>query len=143
MNKEKKIVGILNAIELYAEAGRKGEGKLIGQAFIPEATMTWVADGKISAVPIAALADALDKTGAEEVTYEVSDITLAQDECLPNQRAFTLATCFGVKFNGVENAYNLFSLFIFYPFLIVCSCLTFKIYTYLQKIAISEKIFST
>ena len=79
MNKEKKIAGILNAIELYAEAGRKGEGKLVGQAFIPEATMTWVADGKITAVPIAALANALDKTGAEEVTYEVSDITLAQD----------------------------------------------------------------
>ena len=105
MNKEKKIASILNAIELYAEAGRKGEGKLVGLAFIPEATMTWVADGKITAVPIAALADALDKTGAEEVTYEVSDITLAQDVAFVRiESSFSKLGSFSDMFTLAEQA---------------------------------------
>lgn len=105
MNKEKKIASILNAIELYAEAGRKGEGKLVGQAFIPEATMTWVADGKITAVPIAALAEALDKTGAEEVTYEVSDIILAQNVAFVRiESSFSKLGSFSDMFTLAEQA---------------------------------------
>lgn len=72
-----KTTAILKAVELYAEAGRKASRTLGQQAFTEGATMSWVENGKINTVPINALFDVLEQTGAEEVTYTVEDITIA------------------------------------------------------------------
>ena len=78
MNKNNETVqGILNAIELYAEAGRKASRELGQKAFTPDAIMSWVENGKIVTVPINALFDVLEQTGEEEVTYSVEDVTVA------------------------------------------------------------------
>lgn len=72
-----KVTAILKAVELYAEAGRKGSREIGQQAFTEQATMSWVEDGKITTVPISALYDVLGQTGQEEVTYEVVDVSIA------------------------------------------------------------------
>ena len=79
MNKNNETVqGILNAIELYAEAGRKASRELGEKAFTKEeATMSWVEKGVITTVPINALFDVLEQTGEEEVAYTVEDVTVA------------------------------------------------------------------
>ena len=74
-----KVAAILKAVELYAEAGRKGSREIGQQAFTEQATMSWVENGKITTVPITALYDGLEQTGEEEVTYEVEDVTIAGD----------------------------------------------------------------
>ena len=74
-----KVAAILKAVELYAEAGRKGSREIGQQAFTEQATMSWVENGKITTVPIPALYDGLEQTGEEEVTYEVEDVTVAGD----------------------------------------------------------------
>lgn len=74
-----KVTAILKAVELYAEAGRKGSREIGQQAFTEQATMSWVENGKITTVPITALYDGLEQTGEEEVTYEVEDVTVAGD----------------------------------------------------------------
>ena len=76
-NENEKVTAILKAVELYAEAGRKGSREIGEKAFTKEATMTWVENGKITTVPITALYDVLDQTGEEEVTYTVEDINVA------------------------------------------------------------------
>lgn len=72
-----KMAAILKAVELYAEAGRKGSREIGMQAFTEQATMSWVEKGKITTVPITALFDGLEQTGEEEVTYEVMDVSIA------------------------------------------------------------------
>ena len=71
------LQGILNAIELYAEAGRKASREIGEKAFTKEAIMSWVEKGVITTVPVNVLFDGLEKTGEEEVTYNVEDITVA------------------------------------------------------------------
>ena len=77
MKQNETVQGILNAIELYAEAGRKASRELGEKAFTKEATMSWVEKGVITTVPINALFDVLEQTGEEEVTYTVEDVTVA------------------------------------------------------------------
>ena len=72
-----KVTAIMKAVELYAEAGRKGSREIGQQAFTEQATMSWVENGKITTVPISALYDVLGQTGQEEVTYEVVDVSIA------------------------------------------------------------------
>ena len=79
MNGQNDIQGILGAIERYAEAGRKASRAIGESAFTPDATMSWVDGGKIVTVPIAALYDVLEKTGEEEVSYTVEQVSLAGD----------------------------------------------------------------
>lgn len=80
MNKNnEKVAAILEAVELYAEAGRKASRELGQKTFTEAATMSWVENGKINTVPITALYDGLEQTGNEEVTYTVEDITVADN----------------------------------------------------------------
>ena len=78
MNKNnEKMAAILEAVELYAEAGRQGSREIGQQAFTEHATMSWVENGKITTVPINSLFEGLEQTGKEEVTYEVVDVNIA------------------------------------------------------------------
>lgn len=74
---DEKVTAILNAVELYAEAGRKASREIGKQAFTEQATMSWVENGNITTVPITTLFDGLEQTGEEEVTYEVADVSIA------------------------------------------------------------------
>ena len=60
--------GIVAAVDLYIEGGRKGDSKITRKAFAPNATMSWSENGKSFTVPIQALYDYVDKSGAQTVT---------------------------------------------------------------------------
>ena len=60
--------GIVAAVDLYIEGGRKGDSKITRKAFAPNATMSWSENGKSVTVPIQALYDYVDKSGAQTVT---------------------------------------------------------------------------
>lgn len=61
--------GIAAAVGFYIEGGRKGDSKITRQAFAPNATMSWSDKGKVVTVPIQALYDYVDKSGAMTVTH--------------------------------------------------------------------------
>ena len=60
--------GIVTAVDLYIEGGRKGDSKITRKAFAPNATMSWSENGKSVTVPIQALYDYVDKSGVQTVT---------------------------------------------------------------------------
>ena len=60
--------GIVAAVDLYIEGGRKGDSKITRKAFAPNATMSWADNGKAMTAPIQALYDYVDKSGAQTVT---------------------------------------------------------------------------
>ena len=60
--------GIVAAVDLYIKGGRKGDSKITRKAFAPNATMSWSEKGKSVTVPIQALYDYVDKSGAQTVT---------------------------------------------------------------------------
>ncbi|MBR1626972.1 MAG: nuclear transport factor 2 family protein [Bacteroidales bacterium] len=76
---EQEKTDIMKAVELYAEAGRKGSKELGEKAFTKNATMSWVEDNKIVTVPISALFEALGQTGEQEVSYELRELNVAGD----------------------------------------------------------------
>ena len=99
----KTIEGILNAIELYAEAGRKASRELGQKAFTEAATMSWVENGKINTVPIQVLFDVLEQTGEEEVTYNVEDVTVAGNVAFVRiSSSFSKLTTFNDMFTLAE-----------------------------------------
>ncbi len=99
----KTIEGILKAIELYAEAGRKASRELGQKAFTEAATMSWVENGKINTVPIQVLFDGLEQTGEEEVTYNVEDVTVAGNVAFVRiSSSFSKLTTFNDMFTLAE-----------------------------------------
>ena len=99
----KAIEGILNAIELYAEAGRKASRELGQKAFTEAATMSWVENGKINTVPIQVLFDVLEQTGEEKVTYNVEDVTVAGNVAFVRiSSSFSKLTTFNDMFTLAE-----------------------------------------
>ena len=75
---EEQKKGILRAIDLYIEAGNKGDGKIAKEAFVTTATVSWVENGKLKSSPIQALYDFFDQ-GALESSYELTSINIAED----------------------------------------------------------------
>ena len=61
--------GIVAAVDLYIEGGRKGNSKITSKAFAQWATMSWSDNGKLTTVPIQALYEYVDKSGAQTVTH--------------------------------------------------------------------------
>ena len=61
--------GIAAAVGFYIEGGRKGDSKITRKAFAPNATMSWSDKGKLVTVPIQALYDYVDKSGAMTVSH--------------------------------------------------------------------------
>ena len=99
----KTIECILNAIELYAEAGRKASRELGQKAFTEAATMSWVENGKINTVPIQVLFDVLEQTGEEKVTYNVEDVTVAGNVAFVRiSSSFSKLTTFNDMFTLAE-----------------------------------------
>lgn len=67
---------ILRAIDLYVEAGRKGNSKIAVGAFAPTATVSWTENGELKTTPVQALYDFFDK-GALSVNYELTTLDVA------------------------------------------------------------------
>ena len=61
--------GIAKAVGYYIEGGRKGDSKITRKAFAQWATMSWLENGKLTTVPIQALYEYVDKSGAQTVTH--------------------------------------------------------------------------
>lgn len=74
-----EITGIRKALDLYCEASVKGDSKVAQPAFAPTATMSYVENGKLVSVPIKALFDYYDQTGAQPASYEITSCQVATD----------------------------------------------------------------
>ena len=66
--------GIVATVDLYIEGGRKGDSKITRKAFAPNATMSWSEKGKSVTVPIQALYNYVDKSGAQTATTAIVSV---------------------------------------------------------------------
>lgn len=76
---EEQKTGILQAIDLYIEAGNKGDSKTAKEAFVPTATVSWVENGELKNIPVQGLYDFFDKSGPLKSSYELASINVAED----------------------------------------------------------------
>ncbi len=72
-NKEQRE-GILTVVDLYVEAGRKGDGNIAKPAFASTATMSWSEDGVLKSVPIQLLIDGFSAGKPMEASYELTKL---------------------------------------------------------------------
>ncbi|MCT2561877.1 nuclear transport factor 2 family protein [Chryseobacterium herbae] len=70
-NNQEQKDGILKAIDLYVEAGRKGDGNIAKPAFASTATMSWSENGGLKSVPIQALFDGFSAAKPMEANYKL------------------------------------------------------------------------
>lgn len=70
--------GILKAIDLYIEAGNKGDSKPAKEAFSETATVSWAENGELKSAPIQLLYEFFDK-GVIASSYELTSIDVAED----------------------------------------------------------------
>lgn len=73
---------ILKPIELYMDAGRKGDGNIAKPAFASTATMSWSEDGALKSVPIQALFDGFSAAEPMEASYELTTMDVAEDAAI-------------------------------------------------------------
>lgn len=71
--------GILHAIDLYVDGGRKANGKITADAFSSTATMSWTENGKLKIVPIQVLIDGFNNAEPMEASYELTTLDVAED----------------------------------------------------------------
>jgi len=71
---------IIQTIEQYLEGGRKGDSKYMKEAFLPDAIIYGVRDGKAGGGPIQLLYDLVDgKPAAGDIPYEMTVLSVEQD----------------------------------------------------------------
>ncbi|AMP98029.1 hypothetical protein AY601_1101 [Pedobacter cryoconitis] len=70
-NNQEQKDGILKPIELYVEAGRKGDGNIAKPAFASTATMSWSENGELKSVPIQVLFDGFSAAKPMEASYKL------------------------------------------------------------------------
>ena len=75
---EEQKKGILQTIDLYIEAGNKGNSKTAKEAFTATATVSWVENGKLKSLPVQGLYDFFDQ-GVIASSYELTSINAAED----------------------------------------------------------------
>lgn len=74
-----EVAGIRKVLDLYTEAAIKGDSKIAKAAFAPAATMSYAKGDSLVTVPIQALFDYYDNTGAHPAKYEISACSVADD----------------------------------------------------------------
>jgi hypothetical protein len=79
---EEQKKGILHAIDLYVEGGRKGDSKPAKEAFAQTATMSWNENGELKSVPIQVLYDLFDTSGPSEASYELTALNVEEDAAI-------------------------------------------------------------
>ena len=73
---------ILKPIELYMDAGRKGDGNIAKPAFASTATMSWCEDGALKSVAIQTLFDGFSAAQPTEASYELTTMDVADDAAI-------------------------------------------------------------
>ncbi|MCP2025169.1 phage-related baseplate assembly protein [Flavobacterium sp. HSC-32F16] len=73
-NNQEQKEGILKAIDLYVEAGRKGDGSIAKPAFATTATMSWSENGALKSVPIQVLFDGFSAAEPTEANYTLTTL---------------------------------------------------------------------
>lgn len=78
-NNQEQQEGILKAIDLYVEAGKKGDGNIAKPAFAATATMSWSENGVLKSVPIQALFDGFSAMKPMEANYKLTTLDVEGD----------------------------------------------------------------
>lgn len=78
-NNQEQKEGILKAIDLYVEAGKKGDGNIAKPAFAATATMSWSENGALKSVPIQALFDGFSVAKPMEANYKLTTLDVEGD----------------------------------------------------------------
>lgn len=78
-NNQEQKEAILKPIDLYVEAGRKGDGNIAKLAFASTATMSWSEDGALKSVPIQALFDGFSAAEPMEASYKLTTLDVEGD----------------------------------------------------------------
>jgi len=78
-NNQEQKEGILKAIELYVEAGKKGDGNIAKPAFASTATMSWSENGALKSVPIQVLFDGFSAMEPMEANYKLTTLDVEGD----------------------------------------------------------------
>ena len=73
-NNQEQKDGILKPIDLYVEAGRKGDGNIAKPAFASTATMSWSENGELKSVPIQVLFDGFSAAEPMEASYKLTTL---------------------------------------------------------------------
>jgi hypothetical protein len=81
-NKTEVMQNILKAIDLYVEAGRKGDGNIAKPAFASTATMSWSEDGVLKSVPIQVLFDGFSAAEPTEASYKLTTLDVEGDAAI-------------------------------------------------------------
>ncbi|WP_426485203.1 nuclear transport factor 2 family protein [Flavobacterium sp. 2] len=81
-NNQEQKEGILKAIDLYVEAGRKGDGNIAKPAFATTATMSWSENGALKSVPIQALFDGFSAAEPMEASYKLTTLDAEGDAAI-------------------------------------------------------------
>lgn len=78
-NNQEQKEAILKPIDLYVEAGRKGDGNIAKPAFASTATMSWSEAGALKSVPIQALFDGFSAAEPMEANYKLTTLDAEGD----------------------------------------------------------------
>jgi hypothetical protein len=81
-NNQEQKEGILKVIDLYVEAGRKGDGNIAKPAFASTATMSWSEDGVLKSVPIQVLFDGFSAAEPTEASYKLTTLDVEGDAAI-------------------------------------------------------------
>ena len=74
-----ELSGIRKALDLYVEASVKGDSTVALPAFDKTATMSYAENGELVSVPIKALFDYYNQTGAQPASYEITACHVSTD----------------------------------------------------------------
>ncbi len=74
-----EFANIKKTIELYIKGSRQGDNSITAQAFAEGATLSGIYEGKFMLVPIQVLYDLVEKTGSQEVNYEITSCSIEKD----------------------------------------------------------------
>lgn len=81
-NNQEQQDAILKPIELYVEAGRKGDGNIAKPAFSSTATMSWSENGALKSVPIQVLFDGFSAAEPTEASYNLTTLDVEGDAAI-------------------------------------------------------------
>ncbi|NML69142.1 nuclear transport factor 2 family protein [Chryseobacterium sp. RP-3-3] len=81
-NNQEQKEGILKAIDLYVESGKKGDGNIAKPAFASTATMSWSENGVLKSVPIQVLFDGFSAAEPMEANYKLTTLDVEGDAAI-------------------------------------------------------------
>lgn len=81
-NNQEQKEAILKPIDLYVEAGRKGDGNIAKPAFLSTATMSWSENGALKSVPVQTLFDGFSAAEPMAANYKLTTLDVEGDAAI-------------------------------------------------------------